>query len=42
MHEVDIEKVKVEFDKLSQAALSGEEVVITHNDRHILRLVRFT
>lgn len=42
MYQVDIDKAKVEFEYLSQAALNGEEVVITHNDRPILKLVCFT
>lgn len=42
MYQVDIDKAKVEFEYLSQAALNGEEVVITHNERPILKLVRFT
>lgn len=41
MQQVDIAQVKAEFEDLFQAALNGEEVIITHNNQPILKLVRF-
>lgn len=41
MHQIDIEQAKIQLDSLFQAALDGDEVVITRNDQPVLKLVRF-
>lgn len=41
MHQIDIEQAKIQLDSLFQAALDGDEVVITRNEQPILKLVRF-
>ncbi|HBB32514.1 MAG TPA: type II toxin-antitoxin system prevent-host-death family antitoxin [Cyanobacteria bacterium UBA8803] len=42
MRQIDIEQVKIQWEGLFQAALNGDEVVITQNNQPILKLVRFT
>ena len=42
MHQIDIEQAKIQLDSLFQAALDGDEVVITQNEQPILKLVRFS
>ena len=42
MHQIDIEKAKIQLEGLFQAALNGEEIVITQNNQPILKLVRCT
>ena len=39
MYEIDLEKAKTEANRLLQTALDGEEVVITQDDKPVLRLV---
>ena len=39
MYEIDLEKAKAEANRLLQTALDGEEVVITQDDKPVLRLV---
>ena len=39
MYEIDLEKAKEEANRLLQTALDGEEVVITQDDKPVLRLV---
>lgn len=41
MHQIDIEQAKIQLDSLFQAALDGDEVVITRNEQPVLKLVRF-
>ena len=41
MHQIDIEQAKLQLDSLFQAALDGDEVVITLNDQPVLKLVSF-
>jgi antitoxin (DNA-binding transcriptional repressor) of toxin-antitoxin stability system len=40
MFPIDLNKAKTQWARLIQSALSGEEVIITENDKPILRLVR--
>ncbi|HAA29946.1 MAG TPA: type II toxin-antitoxin system prevent-host-death family antitoxin [Cyanobacteria bacterium UBA8553] len=42
MRQIDIEQVKIHWERLFQAALNGDEVVITQNNQPILKLVRLT
>jgi len=39
MQQVSIHSAKTHLSKLIQAALNGEEVVIAHRDRPVVRLV---
>ena len=41
MHEIDIEQAKIQLEVLFQAALNGDEVIITQNNQPILKLVPF-
>jgi prevent-host-death family protein len=40
MHQIDIDQAKSQLESLLQAALSGDEVIITQNNQPILKLVR--
>jgi antitoxin (DNA-binding transcriptional repressor) of toxin-antitoxin stability system len=40
MHQIDIDQAKSQLESLLQAALNGDEVIITQNDQPILKLVR--
>lgn len=40
MQQIDINKAKGQLDRLFQSALSGEEILITQNDRPVLKLIR--
>jgi len=42
MHQIDIDQAKSQFAALLQAALDGDEVVITQNHQPVLKLVRVT
>ncbi len=42
MQRIDIDQTKNQFEKLLQAALNGDEVIITQNNEPILKLVRVT
>ncbi len=42
MHQIDIDQAKSQLESLLQAALSGDEVIITQNNQPILKLVRFS
>ncbi|MGB7440428.1 MAG: DUF2281 domain-containing protein [Coleofasciculaceae cyanobacterium] len=42
MRQIDIEQVKIQLEGLFQAALNGDEVIITQNNQPVLKLVRFT
>ena len=39
MYEVDLKKAKAEASRLIETALEGQEVVITKDDKPVLRLV---
>jgi prevent-host-death family protein len=39
MYQIDLEKAKAQISSLLQTALDGEEVVITQNERPVLKLV---
>ena len=39
MYQIELDKAKSQLDALIQTALNGEEVVITHNDEPVLKLV---
>ncbi len=39
MYEVDLKKAKAEANRLIETALEGQEVVITKDDKPVLRLV---
>lgn len=39
MHQIDLEQAKAEVNRLLETALEGEEVVITRDDKPVLRLV---
>lgn len=39
MHEIDLKKARSEANQLLETALEGEEVVITQDDKPVLRLV---
>jgi len=41
MHQIDIEQAKIQWEGLFQAALNGDEVIITQDNQPILKLVRF-
>ena len=40
MHQIELDKAKTEMARLLQSALDGEEVIITENDRPVLKIVR--
>jgi antitoxin (DNA-binding transcriptional repressor) of toxin-antitoxin stability system len=40
MHQIDIDQAKSQLESLLQAALNGDEVIITQNDQPVLKLVR--
>ena len=40
MHQIDIDQAKSQLESLLEAALSGDEVIITQNNQPILKLVR--
>lgn len=40
MRQIDIDQAKIQLDSLLQAALDGDEVIITQNNQPILKLVR--
>jgi antitoxin (DNA-binding transcriptional repressor) of toxin-antitoxin stability system len=39
MHQIELDKAKSQLDALIQTALDGEEVVITRDEKPVLRLV---
>jgi prevent-host-death family protein len=39
MHQVNIEEAKARLTDLIDAAVNGEEILITKDDRHIVKLV---
>ena len=39
MYQIELDKAKSQLDALIQAALNGEEVVLTRNDEPVLKLV---
>jgi antitoxin (DNA-binding transcriptional repressor) of toxin-antitoxin stability system len=39
MHQIELEKAKEQITSLFQAALGGEEIVITQNEQPVLKLV---
>jgi prevent-host-death family protein len=39
MYQIELEKAKSQIDSLLQTALDGEEIVITQNERPVLKLV---
>lgn len=41
MHQIDIKQAKAQLDIVFQAALDGDEVVITRNDQPVLKIMRF-
>lgn len=40
MYQIELDKAKADVATLIQAALNGEEVIITQNDEPLLKLVR--
>lgn len=40
MQQIDLNQAKSQADVLFQAALSGEEIIITENEQPVLRLTR--
>jgi prevent-host-death family protein len=38
MHEIELEKAKEQIESLLQAALEGEEIVITQNGQPVVKL----
>lgn len=40
MQQVDITEAKIKIESLLQSALEGEEIVITQNERPILKLIQ--
>jgi antitoxin (DNA-binding transcriptional repressor) of toxin-antitoxin stability system len=42
MQQVELEEVQTQLSRLIKQALQGEEVVITHADQPILKLVRIS
>jgi antitoxin (DNA-binding transcriptional repressor) of toxin-antitoxin stability system len=42
MHQIDIDRAKSQLESLLQAALNGDEVIITQNNQLILKLVRLS
>ncbi len=41
MRQIDIDQAKIQLNSLFQAALDGDEVVITRNGQPVLKIVRF-
>lgn len=41
MRQIDIEQAKIHLEGLFQAALNGDEVIITQNNQPVLKLMRF-
>jgi len=39
MQAIDVEKAKAHADRLLETALEGEEIIITRDDKPVLRLV---
>ncbi|MDQ3847555.1 MAG: DUF2281 domain-containing protein [Thermoproteota archaeon] len=39
MYQIELEKAKLQIDRLLQTALDGEEIVITQNEQPVLKLV---
>lgn len=39
MYEIDIKRAKAEANRLIETALEGQEIVITEDDKPVLRLV---
>lgn len=39
MYQIELEKAKAQIESLLQAALEGEEIVITQNEQPVLKLV---
>ncbi|HLO87115.1 MAG TPA: type II toxin-antitoxin system prevent-host-death family antitoxin [Nostocaceae cyanobacterium] len=39
MQQIDIEQAKIQLESLFQAAINGDEIIITQNDQPILKLV---
>lgn len=42
MQQIDLNQAKTQADALFQAALRGEEIIITDNEQPVLRLTRVT
>lgn len=42
MSRVDLKNAKAQLDSLIRTALAGEEVILTENDKPILKLVRIS
>ncbi len=42
MYRIDIDQAKDQLTTLLQAALNGDEVIITQNDLPVLKLIRMT
>jgi antitoxin (DNA-binding transcriptional repressor) of toxin-antitoxin stability system len=42
MQQIDIVDAKAQIESLLQSALQGEEVIITHNNQPILKLIQFS
>lgn len=42
MSQIDIAQAKIQLEGLLQAALNGDEIIITQNDQPVLKLVRLT
>lgn len=40
MHQIEIDEAKKQVESLLQAALDGDEVIITQNSEPVLKLVR--
>jgi antitoxin (DNA-binding transcriptional repressor) of toxin-antitoxin stability system len=40
MQQIDLDEAKTQMASLIQSALDGEEVIITENDRPVLKIVR--
>ncbi len=40
MHQIEIDEAKKQVESLLQAALDGDEVIITQNNEPVLKLVR--
>jgi prevent-host-death family protein len=39
MHQVNIEEAKTHLNDLIEAAINGEEILITKDDQHVVKLV---
>lgn len=42
MSQIDIAQAKIQLEGLLQAALKGDEIIITQNEQPVLKLVRLT